>query len=123
MALIDTLIGFAVSLLIGGLGIYVGARVVTDIDDYAYAIITALVGSVVWWVVAALFSWVPVVGPFVGAILALLAWVGVVNVRYPGGVGNAIAIGLIAWVTTLAVLFVLGLFGVIAPGAVGIPGV
>lgn len=119
MALVDALIGFVVSLLIGAVGIYVGARVVADIEDYSYAIITALVGSIVWWVVALFVGWIPLLGP----ILALLAWIGVIKARYPGGWGNAIAIGLVAWVTVVIVLLVLGALGVFTPDAAGVPAV
>jgi hypothetical protein len=43
MVILDSLIVFIISLLIGALGIYVGARVVAGIDDYTYAIVTALI--------------------------------------------------------------------------------
>ena len=115
MAVLDLIIGFVVSLLIGAFGIYVGASVIADIKDYEYAIITALVGSLVWWLVAAIV-------PFVGSILALIAWIYIVNARYPGGWGNAIGIGLIAYVTVWVVLYALSLFNVIATSALGVPG-
>ena len=47
MALLDSVIVFVVSLLVGALGIYVAARVITDYDDYTYAIVTALIASLV----------------------------------------------------------------------------
>jgi len=118
MAIVANLVGFVISLLIGALGIYVGGRVVTDVDDYSYAIITAFVGAVVWWVVAVLVGWIPLLGP----ILALLAWVGVINARYPGGWGNAILIGLVAWLSAMVVLYVLAVFNVVTFQAFGIPG-
>ena len=119
MAIVDQIIGFLVSLLIGAFGIYVGGRVVSDIDDYSYAIITALIGSFVWWIVAIFVGWIP----FLGALLALIAWVWVVNWRYPGGWGNAIAIGLIAWVSVVVVQFLLDFFNLIEVNALGIPGI
>lgn len=51
-ALVDSLVVFPVSLLIGALGIYLGARSVTGRGDYTHAIVTALVGAIVWAVVA-----------------------------------------------------------------------
>jgi len=119
MALVDSLLVFVVSLLIGGLGIYVGAKVVTDYEDYTYAFVTALIGAAVWVVVALFIGWIPLLGP----LLALLAYVTVINVRYPGGWINAIAISLIAWVASLLVLYVLGVLGVVAFDAIGVPGV
>lgn len=119
MALIDSLIVFIVSLLIGALGIYVGARIVADVDDYGYAIVTALIGAIVWVVIAFFFGWIPLLGP----LLALLAYIAVINTRYPGGWANAIVISLIAWVAALIVLYVLGVLGIAAFEAIGIPGV
>lgn len=118
MAILDTLIVFIVSLLIGALGIYVGARVVTDVDDYRYAVITALIGAVVWAVVAFLLGWIPLLGP----LAALIAYVGVINYRYPGGWIRAIGISLIAWVGALVVLYILAVLGLTAFDAVGVPG-
>ncbi|GAB7095353.1 hypothetical protein JCM30237_25060 [Halolamina litorea] len=119
MALIDSVIVFLVSLLIGALGIYVGARVVTDRDDYSYAIITALIGAVIWVVVAFFVGWIPFLGP----LLALLAYVAVINARYPGGWLNAAAIAMIAWLASVIVLYILGVLGFASFEAIGVPGV
>lgn len=119
MALIDSVIVFVVSLLIGALGIYVGARLVVDHDDYTYAIVTALIGAVVWVVVAFFLGWIPFLGP----LFALIAYIAVINVRYPGGWVNAIVIALIAWVASVVVLYVLAVLGFATFEAVGIPGV
>ena len=118
MAVIDSIIVFVISLLVGAFGIYVGGRVVADADDYTYAIVTALIGSLVWAVVAFFFGWIPFLGP----LLVLITYVGVINYRYPGGWGNAIAIALIAWILALVVLYVLALFDVTVFDAVGVPG-
>lgn len=118
MALVDSIVVFVVSLLIGALGIYAGARVITDRDDYAHAVVTALVGAVVWVVVAFFVGWIPFLGP----LLALLAYVSVINFRYPGGYRDAIAISLVAWVASLLVLYVLAAAGVSTFEAVGVPG-
>lgn len=119
MAVVGSLITFVVGLLIGALGIYVGARLITDTEDYTYAIVTALIAMVVWVVVAFFVGWIPLLGP----LLALVAYVGVINYRYPGGWGQAIGIALVAWVASLAVLWALALVGITDPGAVGVPGV
>ncbi|WP_255171699.1 hypothetical protein [Natrononativus amylolyticus] len=118
MALIDTLVVFIVSLLIGALGIYVGARVIVDTDDYTYAIITALLGAIVWGVVGFFFGWIPLLGP----LLVLIAYLAVVNARYPGGWVQAAAITIIAWLSVLIVLYVLAVLGVTGFEAVGVPG-
>lgn len=118
MAIVDSLVVFVVSLLIGALGIYVGARVITDRDDYTYAVVTALVGALVWVVVAFFVGWIPFLGP----LLALLAYVTVINFRYPGGYVDALAISLVAWIASLLVLYVLAAAGVSTFEAVGVPG-
>jgi len=105
---IGSLLLFVISLLVGGLGIYVGARVITGVEDYSHAVITAIVGAIAW----AVLSWIPLVG----GLLALLAYVAVINWRYRGGWVNAILIALVAWVATAIVVFVLGAVGVPVTG-------
>ena len=107
---------FAASLLTGALGIYVGVCVVVDHDDYTYAIVTALIGAVVWVVVAYFPGWIPFLGP-------LLAYVAVITARYPGGWANAVVIPVIAWLASVIVLYVLAVFEVAAFESVGVPGV
>ncbi|RKD97376.1 hypothetical protein ATJ93_0362 [Halopiger aswanensis] len=118
-SLIDNLIVFGVSLLIGALGIYVGAKVIVDAADYTYAIITALIGAIIWGVVGLFLGWIPLLGP----LLVFVAYLAVINARYPGGWVDAAAITLIAWVSVLVVLYVLAVLGVTAFDAVGVPGV
>lgn len=118
MALVDSLIAFVVGLLIGALGIYVGARVLADVDDYTYALVTAFVATLIWIVVAFFVGWIPLLGP----ILALLAYVAVLNWRYPGGWMRAAGIALLAWVASLLVLYVLAVFEITTFQAVGVPG-
>ena len=115
---VDSLVVFLVSLLIGALGIYLGARAVVDVEDYTYAIVTALIGAIVWAIVGFLVGWIPLVGP----LLVLVAYVAVINWRYPGDWTAAAMIGLVAWVTVLIVLYVLAVVGITSFGAVGVPG-
>ena len=117
MAVANTIayvIAFVVSVLVGAFGIYIGARVIVDTEDYTYAIVTALIGSLA----LVLFGLVPIIG----TILALVAWIVVVNWRYPGGWVDAILIGLIAWIAALVALWILDLVGIEGLRAVGIPG-
>jgi hypothetical protein len=114
MALIDSLIVFIVSLLIGAFGIYIGARVIADYDDYTYAIVTALIGAIAW----AIVSWIPLLG----LILALILYLAVINWRYPGGWVDAALIALIAWVAVLVVVYILNVIGLASFGALGVPG-
>lgn len=118
MSFHGSIVGFLIALLLGALGIYVGARFVADVDDYTYAVVTAVIASLVWVVVAFFFGWIPFLGP----LLALVAYVTVINFRYPGGWVNAAGIALIAWVASIVLLYALAVAGVTAFEALGVPG-
>ena len=115
----DSLSVFVVSLLVGATGIYAGARVATGVDSFGRAVVTALVGSIVWSVVGFLFGWIPLLGP----VLALLAYVGVVNWRYPGGWLTAAVVAGVAVLASSVVLYALGVVGLVGFDALGVPGV
>lgn len=108
VALSGGLLTFVVSLLAGGLAIHVAARVVVGDADYGHAVVTALVGSLAWFVVALFLGWLPLLG----TLLPLVAWIGVVNLRYEGGWVTAALIGLVAWLASVVVFAVLSLVGV-----------
>jgi hypothetical protein len=111
---------FVVNLLIGAVGIHVGARLIVDKDvGYRRAVVTALIGALVWAVVAFFLGWIPLLGP----ILGLAAWVGVINWRYPGGWISAATIGGVAWLVAALVLYALASLGLFRFSAFGIPGV
>lgn len=112
---VASVVAFVVALLIGGLAIYISARVVVGVDDYGHALATAVLGAVGW----AITAWVPLIGP----ILALFIWVAVIKWRYPGGWLKAAAIGIGAWISALIVLLILNSVLQLGVGAFGIPGV
>lgn len=114
MALIGSLVAFVIALLIGGLAIYISARLVVDVDDYSYAVITALVGAIAW----ALTAWIPLIGP----LIALIVWIAVINWRYPGGWGQAAVIGFVAWLSALLIIWAMNAILGLGIGAFGIPG-
>lgn len=118
-SLTASIIGFVVSLLVGAFGIYVGGRVLTDTSSYAYAIGTALIGALVWFVVAFFLGWIPLLGP----LLAFVAYLWIVNWRYPGGWLSAIGITLVAWVTVFVVMVLLSAVVGLSPEALGIPNI
>ncbi|RQG89290.1 hypothetical protein EA462_12035 [Natrarchaeobius halalkaliphilus] len=112
--IIGSVVAFVVALLVGGLAIYVSACLVLDVEDYSHAVVTALFGAIAW----ALTAWIPLFG----SLIALVAWVWVINWRYPGGWVNAAIIGAVAWFAAFAILFVLNsLFG-LGVNAFGVPG-
>lgn len=117
MALIDTIVIFLVNLVIGGIGIHVGATLVTGQDNFSYAVITALLGAIVWAVVSFFVGWIAVLGP----ILTLLAWIWVINTRYEGGWANAALIGISAWLAVVITLLILSWFEITTFQAIGVP--
>jgi hypothetical protein len=119
MAPVDSLVVLLVSLLIGGLGIHVGASVIVGAREYGHAVVTAALGAVVWAVVGGLFGWIPLLGP----ALTLLAYLLVIRLRYRTGWVSAAGIALVAWLAVLVVLYVLAAVGVTTLRAVNVPGV
>ncbi|RJT01497.1 hypothetical protein [Halococcus sp. IIIV-5B] len=120
MALLDTIVVFVVSLILGTVGIYAGVRLVADRDvGFANPAITALIGSLVWVLSGVFIGWIPLLGP----LLMLVIWVGVINWRYPGGWITAAGIGLVAVIVVYAVIVVLGTLGIVTPDALGVPGI
>ncbi|WP_255196169.1 hypothetical protein [Halorarius litoreus] len=118
MTVIESAFVFIISFIIGTIGIYVGARIITETESFGKAAVTALIGAIVWVVVAFLFGWIPLLGP----LLALIAYVGVVNWQYPAGWGSAAVISLIAWITSIIILYALALVGFVQFSAFGVPG-
>ncbi|ACV46539.1 MULTISPECIES: hypothetical protein [Halomicrobium] len=118
--LVGSVVTFLVSLLIGGLGIYVGARVMTGDGDFERAVWTALFAALGVGVVSLLVGWIPLLGGLLATVLGFLVYLGIINWRYPGGWIDAAGIALIAW---LASVIVLTLVSRLLPGGVGALGV
>ncbi|NLV08680.1 MULTISPECIES: hypothetical protein [Halomicrobium] len=118
--LVGSVVTFLVSLLIGGLGIYVGARVMTGDGDFEQAVWTALFAALGVGVVSLLVGWIPLLGGLLATVLGFFVYLGIINWRYPGGWIDAAGIALIAW---LASVLVLTLVSPLLPGGVGALGV
>ncbi|MFC6717174.1 hypothetical protein ACFQGT_06235 [Natrialbaceae archaeon GCM10025810] len=120
MALLDSVLIFVVSLLVGTAAILAGARLIVDSDAGVFnAALTALVGAAIWAATSYLVGWIPLVG----VALMLLAWIGVINWRYPGGWATAAAIGVVAWAVAVAIVYALSVLGLVATDALGVPAV
>ncbi|MFC7098089.1 hypothetical protein [Halobaculum marinum] len=119
VALIDSLVVFLVSALVGGFGIYAGARLLSNAKGYEHAVWTALIGALAWVVTSALFGWLPLLG----TALTYLAYLGVIKWRYKGGWFTAAGIALTGWLASSLVLELLAVLGVTGFSALGIPGV
>ena len=110
----ERLLGFALGLLVGGLALFVSSRFLADVKGYDHAVLTALLGALVW----ALLSPIPLLGP----VIALLGWVAILKWRYPVGWVRAAAVGAAAWAVAVVFVAALGLVGIDAISAVGVPG-
>lgn len=117
-----SLLVFAVSLLVGGLAIHLGAKLALKSRSYSHAVVTALFGALAWGLVELLFARVGV-GGLLSSLVALLVWVWVVRRRYSVGWIRASIIGIGAWLGAVVVLLVLALFGLGEFEALGVPGV
>ena len=118
MAPADSVIVFVVSLLVGGVGIFVGAKLFASASSYAYAVITAGIAALVW----ALMSYL-VGGSLVGPVATLLAYLAVIKWRYGIGWLRAGAVALVAWISAIVVLSALASVGVGSFSAIGVPDV
>lgn len=118
MAIADSLIVFVVSLVIGALGIHIGSMIALGESEFGTAVVTALIGALIWGVFAFIFGGIPLLGP----LLILLAWIGVINYFYEGGWVDAAVIGIVAWVIVSLILYVLAVMDITAFEAIGIPG-
>jgi len=114
MTAVGSVVAFLVSLLVGGLAIFVAASVVVGTRSYEYAVFTALVGAVVWALAEAFLTGIPVVGD----LLPLVAWIWVIKWRYGGSWITAGLVGVLAWGAAVLVLALLPLAGI---DAVGVP--
>ena len=114
MVLDDRLVVFAASLLVGGVAIHAAATQFGVPGEYGDAVLTALLGAIVWSLLDGV--------PFVGGLLALVAWVGVIKWRYPLGWLRASLVGVGAWAVATVVLAALALLGLGSLDALGVPG-
>jgi hypothetical protein len=119
-SLIGSVVTFVVGLLVGGVGIYAGARLVVGKGDFWTAVWTAVFGALGWVVVALLFGWIPFLGGLIETVLGLAVYLVIVSVQYDVDWTEAAAISVVAWVAVLVATFFLG--SLLGPrGVVGVP--
>jgi hypothetical protein len=105
---LGSVVTFVISLLVGGLGIYVGARVMTGRADFERAVWTALFTALGVAIVSLVVGWIPLLGGILATVLGFVVYLGIINWRYPGGWIDAAGIALIAWIAAVVVLTLLG---------------
>jgi len=116
-AVANTLVVFAASALVGGVGIYAGGRLLSNARGYEHAVWTALIGALAWAVASALFGWLPLLG----TVLTYVVYLGVIKWRYRGGWFTAAGIALVGWLAASLVLELLSAVGLGGFSALGVP--
>jgi len=116
-----SLVVFAVSLLIGGFAIHVGAIIAFASRDYSHAVLTALLGAIAWAIVDFGLSEFGISG-LPASIAGLLVWIYVVRLRYGVGWIRAGIVAAVAWLAALFVLVLLATLGIENLEAFGVPG-
>jgi hypothetical protein len=108
-ALIAAIVGFIITLLVMGFVIYVAGRVVVgDKATFGGAVAIAAIGSIVSFVLNLLI-------PFIGGLLAIIAWWFIIKNKFDTGYWAALAIGIMAVIISaiisiaVAILFGLSL--------------
>lgn len=117
-----SLLVLAVSLLIGGLAIHIGAKFAFASREYSDAVLTALLGAVAWTIVDIALASVGI-GGLLASVAGLLVWISVVRWQYSVGWIRASIVSVNAWFAALVVLGILGLLGVGTVDAIGVPGI
>ena len=118
MALLDTIVVFALPTAVGTVGIFLGvALAVDEAIRFPEALLTAAVGALAWAAVSFYFSGLPLLG----AVLALVVWISLIALRYPCGWPVASGIGFVAWLAASLLLFWLGTLRIVSFSAVGVP--
>ena len=123
--LLGTVLIFVVSVLAGGVGNYLGIRLVSDQHPtYVHAVVSSILSATVWAVVSyGLTVSDPGITPFAGALVALVVWIVVLYFRYDGGIVTAVPAGIAAWIIAVVTLYVVALLTTVPFEAIGIPAV
>ncbi|MFB6094273.1 MAG: hypothetical protein ABEJ77_04975 [Halanaeroarchaeum sp.] len=111
---VEALAALLGSLVVGGLAILAGTRLVADEGDLVRATFTAGVGALVW----AFLDGIPVIGPLVAAV----AWIALVRVRHDTGWLGATVAGFVAWMVAVVLAAALSFVGLPVTEVVGVPG-
>jgi len=123
--LTGTAIIFAVSMFAGGIGNYLGIRLISDQHPtFVHALVSSILSAAVWGIVSLALNVYDVgITPFAGALVALLIWIVVLYLRYSGGIVTAVPAALIAWVISIIVLYVIAMYTSVPFEAIGIPAI
>lgn len=118
----QAVITFIASLIVGTIATYIATTLLLDESGIVHSLITAFIASIVWIGVTYLTSGTSsALVPFVGPILALVAYIVVIDLRYPGTLVRATGISVLTWVVDFVILYILAILGVSSFALIGIP--
>lgn len=115
MTLLELFVAFLASFLVGAFAIFVAAIIVVNDWEPLHAVVSALVGGVLWTTATG-------IGHVVALVLVLVAWIIALNVIYRGDWRHAAVLGFFAWACAFLVLVSLQAFLPFEFGIFGIPG-
>lgn len=121
MSLADSFAVLILGLLVGGISIYAGARVVLGSRDLGYAITTAALGAVVLWLTNLLLGALDLLGSGIGLAILLATWIWFIRQRYSASWFKAALTAVAAWVALVIVLAAASQLGFTSPEALGFP--
>ena len=116
----QAVVTFIASLIVGTAATYVATTILTDSSGLVHSFITALIASIVWIGITYFTSGSSSL-PFVGPIAALIAYIVVIDVRYPGTLVRATGISVLTWAIDFVILYALALLGISSFALIGIP--
>lgn len=118
----QAVVTFVASLIIGTAATYIATTALLDESGIIHSFITALLASAVWIGVTYVTSGTSfTLAPFVGPILALAAYIIVIDVRYPGTLVRATGISVLTWAIDFVILYVLAILGISSFALIGVP--
>lgn len=116
VALFDLALAFVVSALAGTFAIFVAAVVVVGDWDVFHALVSAVIGGILWTMAAG-------ISHPVATGLVLVGWVIALDVIYLGDWRHAAVVGFFAWACAFLVLASLQAIFSVEFGIFGIPGI
>lgn len=112
--LINILMSFLISISVGGISIFLASVFVVNEWKISHAIAATIAGGILWAIAIG-------VGHPLAVLLILIAWVTIIDIIYPGGWQQALAIGCLAWFTSFLVLMMAESIFQLELDAFGIP--
>ncbi|MGM5482724.1 MAG: hypothetical protein ACQESF_04645 [Nanobdellota archaeon] len=102
MALLETLIGFLISLVISGIIIYLATKLFGETKGFGTAIMAALIGAIIFSIAAYFLS----VG-WIASVIGGIAWLIALSSLYNMGWLKALIVAVVIWVFSALVSLVL----------------